>query len=157
MRDPLGGAQQSHLTERSRMRAILAVVVALPVLVTPLAAQAARVVFEGFPLRKVESSFLETTARALNDDEAFEYHVRIVERNGRYYWASREMRELIRSESGAYITYHAGDGSGYIRVGTPFLLDLRDRLPQEQREREIGYVEHLLIQYGSVTYYGNRK
>ena len=139
------------------VKAAVAATVALTLVPRGTAAQEVRVVFEGTPLRKVESSFAATSTRALSEDEAGEYQVRIVERNGRYYWASREMRELIRSESGAYVTYHATDGSGYIRVGIPLLLDLRDRLPADRRREEIGYVEHLLIQFGSVTYYGNRK
>ncbi len=115
-----------------------------------------RVAFEGRPLKKVESSFELTTSRSLSADQSFEYSVRIVERQGRYYWASRGMKELTRSEGGAYITFHAVDGSGYVRVGAPMFLDLRDQLPEEQRRREIGYVEHLLSQFSSITYYGNR-
>jgi hypothetical protein len=121
-----------------------------------LHAQDYAVVFEGRPLIKVESSFESTESSSLDSDEAFEFAVRIVERRGKYYWATREMRELVRSESGAYITFHAVDGSGYVRVGAPLLLELRDLLPADKRRREIGYVEHLLIQYASVTYYGNR-
>jgi hypothetical protein len=131
--------------------------VALPMLVSQLVFAQESVVFEGLPLKTVESSFLATLARELNDDESFQYQVRIAERNGRYYWASRGMKELIRSESGAYITYHAVDGSGYVRVGGSALLELRERLPEEQRRQEIGYVEHLLTQFASVTYYGNRR
>src|SRR5687767_9751177 len=104
-----------------------------------LHAQDHTVVFEGQPLKKVESSFQLTTSRDLSPDESFEYSVRIVERRGKYYWASRGMKELIRSESGAYITFHAVDGSGYVRTGVPFLLELRDRLPENQRVKEIGY------------------
>ena len=115
------------------------------------------VVFEGLPLKRVESFFLATETRNLSNDESFEFQVRIVERNGKYYWASRGMKELIRSEGGSYITYHAVDGVGYIKVGNSLLLDLRDMLPEEQRRQEIGYVEHLLTQFASITYYGNRK
>ena len=82
------------------------------------------VVFEGRPLRAVESSFELSTSRELSEDESFEYSVRIVERGGKYYWASRDMKELLRSESGVYITYHALDGSGYVRVGSPRFLGL---------------------------------
>jgi hypothetical protein len=121
-----------------------------------LKAQTVTVVFEGEPLRKVESSFAETRATDLKPDEAFRYQVRIVEREGRYYWQTRGMKELRRSESGAYTTYHAIDGSGYIRVAIAMLLDLRDRLPPEQRQNEIGYTEHLLQQFTSITYFGNR-
>lgn len=114
------------------------------------------VVFEGRPIRKVESSFSATVPSTLSSEDAFKYAVRIVERNRRYYWASRDMRELQRFEAGSYITFVAVDGSGYVRIGSPMLLDLRDRLPADQRRAEIGYVEHLLIRFGSITYYGNR-
>jgi hypothetical protein len=134
---------------------VLAILVTLA-LAPPLVAQD-RVVFEGLPIKKVESSFLQTAEAALTSDEAFEYQVRIVERNGVYYWASRGMRRLVRSEAGSYITFHAVDGSGYVRVGTPLLLDLRDQLPPAERRQEIGYVEHMPVQFGSITYYGNRK
>lgn len=119
-------------------------------------AQDYTVVFEGRPLRKVESSFGGTLEGAVTADDAFKYSVRIVERQGKFYWASRDMLELIRRESGAYITFFAANGSGYIRINIPEMLDLRDLLPDDQRRKEIGYVEHLLIQFASVTYYGNR-
>ena len=119
-------------------------------------AQDYTLVFEGRPLRKVESSFERIVPSTLSSEDAFKYAVRIVERQGKYYWGSREMRELVRHEAGAYITFVAVDGSGYIRIGIPMMLDLRDQLPAEQRRKEIGYTEHLLIQFGSVTYYGNR-
>lgn len=139
------------------MRHLAAALVVL-VLVAPEAgwAQDYTVVFEGRPLRKVESSFERTVPSTLSSEDAFNYAVRIVERQGKYYWASRELRELIRHEAGAYITFFAVDGSGYIRIGIPMMLDLRDQLPTEQRRKETGYTEHLLIQFASITYYGNR-
>ena len=60
-------------------------------------------------------------------------------------------------ESGAYVTYHAVDGSGYVRVAGPVLSGLLEQLPAEQRSGEVEYVEHLVIQFGSVTYFGNRR
>lgn len=139
------------------MPAWLVLIVVFATYIPPnVLAQDYHVAFEGRPLKKVESSFELTSSHNLNADESFEYSVRVVERQGKYYWASRGMRELIRSESGAYITFHAADGSGYVRVGNPMLLDLRDQLPEEQRRKEIGYVEHLLSQFSSITYFGNR-
>ena len=120
------------------------------------AAQDYSVVFEGRPLRKLEASFDGALPSTLSSDDAFKYSVRIVQRQNKYYWASRDMRELARHEAGSYITFSAIDGSGYIRIGVPMMLDMRDALPEAQRKREIGYVEHLLSQFASVTYYGNR-
>jgi hypothetical protein len=123
---------------------------------TPAYSQTGRVVFEGQPLTKVSISFEGASTVRLTSDEAFKAQVRIVERNGRYFWQTRGMKELSRAESGAYITYSAVDGSGYIRVHIPMMLDLREKLPKDQRDREIGYSEHLLTQFASVTYFGNR-
>jgi hypothetical protein len=115
-----------------------------------------RVVFEGEPLRKVESNFGGTRSIDLEREDAFKAQVRIIERDGRLFWQSRGMKEMTRSESGAYITYSAMDGSGYVRTFVPMMLDMREQLAKELREREIGYTEHLLIQFASITYFGNR-
>lgn len=120
-------------------------------------AQDARTIFEGRPVRKLQSSVDEVLGpQALSADDAFKYQVRIVERQGKYYWASREMKQMARLESGAYITFVAFDGSGYVRIGSPELLGLLDQLPPEERRKEIAYTEHLLIQFASITYFGNQ-
>ncbi len=138
---------------RSILLLLLVAASALPVTAR---AQDYTVVFEGRPLRKLEASFESAVPTTLGSDDAFTYSVRIVQRQNKYYWASRDMRQLARHEAGAYITFSALDGTGYIRIGVPMLLDLRDVLPENQRKREIGYVEHLLTQFSSITYYGNR-
>lgn len=120
------------------------------------ASHAQRVVFEGQPIKKAEASVDEAILLALAPEEAFKAQVRIVERNGRYYWQTRGMREMTRAESGAYITYTAVDGAGYVRTHSPMMLDLLEKLPKAQRDREIGYTEHILIQFMSLTYFGNR-
>ena len=80
---------------------------------TSVAAQDYRVVFEGRPVVRVQLAFGEDAqTTALNPDEAFKYAVRIVERVGKYYWASRDMRELIRVEAGSYVTYTDRNGAG---------------------------------------------
>jgi len=140
---------------KKKHRCALMLPVLLVSLVLPLSTQE-RVVFEGRPIKAVEMTFAAVYERELNADESFQYQIRIVERAGRYFWASRQMKEVVRSESGAYVTYHAMDGSGYVRTGNAGLLDLRDMLSEEMRQTEIGYVEHLLQQFTSITYFGNR-
>ena len=121
-----------------------------------LAAQDYTVVFEGRPIRKVEVTHTAELATSLSADAAFKYAVRIVQRNGRLFWATRDMLELQRVEAGGYITYFAVNGSGYVRTFIPLMLDMRDALPAAQRRSEIGYTEHLLTQFASITYFGNR-
>ena len=105
------------------MRSLTVLALALmTILPTRLRAQDYTVVFEGRPLRKAESSFEETVTANLTAEESFEYSVRIVQRQGKYYWASRDMRELTRHEGGAYITFIAVDGAGYVRIGIPMML-----------------------------------
>ena len=42
-------------------------------------------------------------------------------------------------------------------LGTGSIGQIAQRsLPDQQRSKEIGYVEHLLSQFASITYYGNR-
>ena len=59
-----------------------------------LPAQDYTVVFEGRPIRKVESSLDGTIESTLAPDDAFKYSVRIVERQGKYFWASRNTVQL---------------------------------------------------------------
>lgn len=150
------GEDERTLFPQVHMKVIQLTMALLALPVQALAGQGERVAFEGRPVLQLQSGFLATVRRDLSEDQGFEYQVRIIERNGRYFWATRQMIELARSEGGSYTTYVALNGAGYIRVGSPLLLDLRDRLPAEDRQREIGYVEHLLTQLESVTYYGNR-
>ena len=121
----------------------------------PVAAQE-RVAFEGRPIKKVQVSFDSVLESYLTGDEGLAFSVRIVEQNGRFYWASREMKEMQRDESGAYITYHALDGSGYVRVAGPMLSDLLPLLPPDMRRGDVEYMEHLITQFASITYYGKR-
>ena len=76
----------------------------------------------------------------------------VSEVGGRYYWATRQNKELIRRSAGAFITYSAIDGSGYVRVIDPaFKATVALVSPTESR---FDYVEHLLIGLRTVTYYG---
>lgn len=80
----------------------------------------------------------------------------ISEIDGKYYWASRENRELKKivggNPSGAMITYLALDGSGYIRVVTSasWKENMRTRFP----DYDLDYTEHMVQALGSLTYFG---
>ena len=66
---------------------------------------------------------------------------------------TRQNTELVRIESGAFITYLAINGSGYVRVISPKLKDAASLMsPTEAR---FDYVEHALIGLRSITYYGS--
>lgn len=101
----------------------------------------ARTVFAGIPSVKVSESGTQRAVESIPREKAANLSTVISEIGGRYYWATRDNRELTRSVSGAFTTYTAVDGVGYVRVVAP-------------RGRQFDYVEHLLIGLSSVTYYG---
>ena len=70
-----------------------------------------------------------------------------------YYWASRENTELVRIDSGAFTTYVALTGAGYVRVIRTEQKQAASRA--NPTEASFDYVEHLVIGLRSVTYYGN--
>ena len=70
----------------------------------------------------------------------------------RFYWASRDNKELRRYESGAFTTFVAVDGSGYVRV---IHSDMKAAAALVYGSaKEFDYVEHMLLGLDSVTYYG---
>lgn len=124
---------------------------ALALVATGVQAQS-RTVFDGVPSFKISEGGLERLPEALPVEAAINLGCVISEIGGRYYWATRQNKELIRRSAGAFITYSAIDGSGYVRVIDPAFKALAALVsPTESR---FDYVEHLLIGLRSVTYYG---
>ena len=120
-------------------------------------AGAQQAVFEGFPRKKITSTFESTNVETLSPEQSVEYSVKIVAHGGKYFWATQGNKELNRSESGAYMTFSAVDCSGYVRCFQPFMYEMMKHLPEEMHRKEIGYVEHLVHQFGAITYYGNKQ
>lgn len=87
-------------------------------------------------------------------ERAREFVVKIVRSGNGYIWASRDNVPMVRHESGAYVTYVATTGSGYVRVLNPAMRKALKSLPSDEREKEFVYMEHLVNQLGSITYYG---
>src|SRR5262245_7674776 len=59
-----------------------------------------RLVFSGNPTVKVESAHQASNRVELTTQEQTEYRVLITARDGKYYWASRENKELFHFRSG---------------------------------------------------------
>lgn len=112
----------------------------------------AATVFKGRPTAKISEGGVSRIPEQLSRDQAVNLECAISEIGGRYYWASRENTELIRTESGAFITFVARNGSGYIRIIKPALKAAASLM--SETEAKFDYVEHLLIGLASVTYYG---
>lgn len=126
--------------------------------VTVFAAQAtaqARTVFSGIPSVKVSEAGTERVPLALDRSDAVNVACVVSEIGGKFYWATRENTEMVRLERGAFITYVAVNGAGYVRVISPsFKAAASQMSPTEER---FDYVEHALIGLRSVTYWGKAK
>jgi hypothetical protein len=121
---------------------------------SPVPARAAELEFEGTPTVKVVVSEGATRSSPVSGLDATDLHAVVVRDGDRYLWKSRKNTPLSKSVSGSYITYTALNGSGYIRVLSPEMRKLREQLPAEQRAKEYVYMEHLVSQLQSITYFG---
>jgi hypothetical protein len=118
----------------------------LLITVPSLARADERLVFSGTPTVKVESASHASNRVELTPQEQAEYRVLITARNGKYYWASRENKELFHFRSGAF-DWFVAPGSGYIKV-----VD-RTYMLQEAGPRYL-YMEHMTLLLSTITYWG---
>ncbi len=102
------------------------------------------------PTVKVESNAASTQRFQLSDAEQEEFRVVITIRDGRYYWISREGRELIHHRSGVFHYFIDPTGGGYVKVFDTGLVpeSLRDPGPRFQ------YLEHVTLGLETITYWG---
>ena len=131
----------------------LLLVAAASIVFSTHAAGQARTVFSGLPSVKVSEGGTERLAEAISRSQAANLGCVVSEIGGKYYWAMRGNKEMIRGVSGAFITYIAVDGSGYVRVINPALKNAASLT--SPTEAKFDYVEHLLLGLRSVSYYGN--
>ena len=113
----------------------------------------ARTVISGHPTQKTSEGGSTRTVEAVPRAQAVNLNCVISEIGGKYYWATRGNKELLRHVSGAFITYVAVDGSGYVRI-----IDSKSKTIASSissTEARFDYVEHLLVGLRSITYYGN--
>ncbi len=110
-------------------------------------------VFKGVPTIKISEGGTERQPEPLNRETAVNLECVISRIGDDYYWASRENTEMVRLERGAFITYLAVNGSGYVRVIAPDMK--RAAALMSETAAKFDYVEHLLIGLKSITYYGS--
>ena len=125
---------------------------------TPLFAKEL-VIFTGVPEIKISEGGINREPENLTKDKAVKFKCTITKIDNKYYWTSRENVELIPIASGAFITYWAVNGSGYVRVVKPESKEEVRKLGAMagDPEEKFDYVEHLLLGLKSVTYYGKSK
>ena len=108
------------------------------------------IVLSGRPMTKIESSTKGTKQFGLTPEQQSEFALMIVKRGDSYLWASREMKTLIHSVSGAFHYFTDPNGGGYIKV-----VDRR-LLLEEENPRYL-YMEHMTLWMQTFTYWGTAK
>ena len=109
-------------------------------------------VFKGYPAIKIIERGSSRDANEVLVAKAPDLACVISNIDGKFYWASRENVEVFPMVSGAFTTYLAINGSGYVRVSN---LEFRAGL-KTAGEGEHDYVEHLLLGLNSITSYGRQ-
>ena len=107
-----------------------------------------QIVFAGTPLTRVESDIENTERSVLDSHQIEEYRVLITKRDGRYFWWSRERKELMYFKSGI-AHWFVSPTSGYIKIIDPSLRSSSD-IPNQYY-----YVEHLTLLTTTLTYWGS--
>lgn len=118
--------------------------------VLPDAPADSAIVLQGRPTSVVQSSDETSRHATIPDMERAKLAVVIVRKGGRYFWASRENRELERRVAGAFHYFVDRAEGGYIRV-----FD-RSTLPESLRPDgpQFEYIEHVPVWRSMVTYWG---
>lgn len=111
------------------------------------------IVFTGTPSVKVIEAGVEHVVTEL-DRAAAGLSCVITELNGNFYWKSRGNKQMLKRDAGAFVTFIAVDGAGYVRIIKP---DFKEAvvIAMTQTEKKFDYVEHLTTGLRSVIYYGN--
>jgi hypothetical protein len=109
-------------------------------------------VFKGRPSLKISEGGVSRAPEKIDNEKAANLQCIISKISDTYYWASRENTRLVPVETGAFITYIAANGAGYVRVINPKLRSMASLM--SETEDTFDYVEHVLIGLRSITYYG---
>ena len=110
-------------------------------------------IFSGKPSLKVIEGGLVHVPEVLEAKTAANLKCVISEIDGKYYWASRENRQLQRYESEGFITFVADEGVGYIKIIKPQMKEMVGLL-FGATEKKFDYIEHMGQGLKTVTYFG---
>lgn len=117
-----------------------------------LADEKASIVFYGAPSVQIIEGGFDRVAGPIEPSKMDSAECIIQEIDGKYYWATRNRKPLLRVAAGAYITYISLDGAGYIRIIDPSLKPVGSQI--SKTDVMFDYVEHMTLGLRSVTYYG---
>ena len=121
-----------------------------------------REVFVGYPSVKTQVQGDTIMRWPMEGQESTEYACRIVvDESGNYFWASRDMKPMVKAVSGGYVTYISD--AGYVRTYSDQLwADLAtDTLLQNVSQvipTDMGfeYMENLYTGLAGIVYHGRR-
>ena len=106
-------------------------------------------VLDGTPMTRVSASIEGDNRATLSEAERAEYRVVIVKRGDRFFWASRDNKELGHTVSGDFHIFYALDGSGYVKV-----TYLQSHVGAKPGRPSVIYMESLHQLLNTVTYWG---
>jgi hypothetical protein len=112
-------------------------------------------IFTGIPSVRISEGGNDRVVEQIKKAKKIEFSCVIKEVDGKYFWETRGNKQLVKIDTEGFVTFIAGDGSGYIRMIKPELKELTSRM--SSTEKDYDYVEHLLIGLRNVTYYGQSK
>lgn len=130
---------------------ILGIVFAL--LFVAAAPKGAETVFHGIPSEKVSESCIERVREQLPQEKAVSMRCVISKIGDDFYWATRENVQMIKIDGGgAFITFLAVNGSGYVRIIKPEMKQAASLM--SETEKTFDYCEHMTLGLRSITYWG---
>jgi len=103
-------------------------------------AQAEVVVIKGTPIIQNNSSVEESVNFQLSESQQSESRLIITRKGQKYYWTSRQDRELTKHESGIYTIFLETKGAGYVKT-----MKSTDK---------VLYMEHMGLGLETITYWG---
>ena len=119
------------------------------------AQESEEIVFSGVPVVKISEGGTSRVTEDLKGAKASEAECAITKIEDKYLWKTRNNVELFLVQNGAFITFVATNGSGYVRIIPSDFKEAASLM--DETEKKYDYIEHLLIGLRSVTYYGRAK
>lgn len=98
------------------------------------------VALKGTPIIQNKSSVNESGNFPLTESQQNESRLIITKKGQKYYWTSRQDRELTKHESGVYTIFFETKGAGYVKV--------------MKSEEKVLYMEHMGLGLETITYWG---
>jgi len=113
------------------------------------------IVFSGIPVLKISEGGIDRVVENIKEDQASGLKCTITKIGEKYFWTTRNNVELIPIQSGAFLTFIATSGAGYVRI---ILSEQKAAAAlMDETAKKYDYVEHMLIGLKSVTYFGKSR